>query len=241
MPDAPSRRCLTCPFRCPGVCSATPSQALRAACRAQACDLASDESLIRRHLESADPSTPSPALGLLFERHYRYVVAAVCRITGRLDLARDLAQEVFIKALLNIDRYRLDASFTTWLFAIARNCCYDHAKAAATRKEVVVDPAELPSAAVENGALRALEAKEAKRILFRLMKDARLDKTETRAFGLHYGGGMPLDAVTEHLQLRNRSGAKARIVSARRKLNRAVERWERLTGTQGTMTPLRIA
>jgi hypothetical protein len=58
-------------------------------------------------------------------------------------------------------------------------------------------------------------------------------------FGLHYAGGVPLDELTEQLRLDNRSGAKARIVSAKRKLQRAAERWERRT--QGTMTPLRMA
>jgi len=84
-----------------------------------------------------------------------------------------------------------------------------------------------------------LEQQEARRILFRLMKDARLDETETKVFGLHYAGGMPLDAVTTRLRLENRSGAKARIVSAKRKLDRAVERWKRRS--QGMMTPVRIA
>jgi RNA polymerase sigma-70 factor, ECF subfamily len=227
--DVPSRRCLTCEFRCPGVCDATPSRALRAACAVGARELASDEELVRHHLQTAGVAASSPCLGVLFERHYRYVVAAICRITGRFDLARDLAQDVFVKALLHIDSFRLDSSLTTWLFAIARNCCYDYAKGSAVRHEVSVDPEDLPSPRVENGGLRMLEIQEARRILLRLLKDARLDETETRAFGLHYAGGVPLDALTDRLRLRNRSGAKAQIVSAKRKLTRAVQRWERLT------------
>ena len=37
---------------------------------------------------------------------------------------------------------------------------------------------------------------------------------------------MPLDAITRLLGLRNRSGAKAFIVSARRKLKRAARLWK---------------
>src|SRR4029077_9895508 len=178
------------------------------------------------HLDAAAADAPSPFLGVLFERHYRYVIAAICRITGRFDMAGDLTQDVFVKALLHIDRFRLDASFTTWLFAIARNCCYDYAKTAAVRHEVLVDPADMPEAPVENAALRRLEQQDARRLLLRLMTDARLEAVEAKAFGLHYAGDVPLDVLTGRLGLENRSGAKAKIVSARRKLDRAVQRWQ---------------
>jgi RNA polymerase sigma-70 factor (ECF subfamily) len=221
------RRCTRCSFNCPGICDAEPTRVLRATCQVEPRLTSADDTLVRRHFASAAAGVPSDSLAALFQRHERFVVAAICRITGRFDLARDLAQEVFLKALLHIDRFRLDASFSTWLFAIARNCCYDYLKAAAVRREIAMDPADLPSPAVENDALRTLERDEARRILFRLIKDARLDPMETRAFGLHYVGGLPLDGVTERLRLRNRSGAKARIVSAKRKLSRAVQRWQR--------------
>ena len=239
MPAEAPRRCATCAFNCPGVCDADRSRALRAAVRAEPKWAPSDETLVRQHLDVARAGESSSCLEVLCERHYRFVVAAICRITGRVDIARDVAQDVFVKALLHLDRFRLDSSFTTWLFAIARNCCYDYARAAARRHEVAVDAPDLPAPAVENAALRALEQTEARRIVFRLIRDARLDDTETRAFGLHYAGGIPLEVVTMRLRLRNRSGAKARIVSAKRKLSRAVERLERRA--QGVMTPLRIA
>jgi hypothetical protein len=42
---------------------------------------------------------------------------------------------------------------------------------------------------------------------------------------LHYGHEMPLDAITAALGLTNTSGAKAYIVSAKRKLSTALKRW----------------
>jgi DNA-directed RNA polymerase specialized sigma24 family protein len=53
---------------------------------------------------------------------------------------------------------------------------------------------------------------------------ATLDQTEREVFTMHYGDDIPLDAITRILGLQNASGAKAYIVSARRKLARAVER-----------------
>jgi DNA-directed RNA polymerase specialized sigma24 family protein len=52
-----------------------------------------------------------------------------------------------------------------------------------------------------------------------------LDETERRVMTLHYGEDLTLDAVTRLLGLTNASGAKAYIVSARRKLSGAVRRW----------------
>ena len=49
-----------------------------------------------------------------------------------------------------------------------------------------------------------------------------LDKTEARVMMLHYGQEMPLNDVSRVLGLTNKSGAKAYIVSARRKLTAAV-------------------
>src|SRR5919202_302510 len=52
--------------------------------------------------------------------------------------------------------------------------------------------------------------------------DETLDDTEKKVFTLHYGDDVPLDAITRLLGLSNRSGAKAYIVRARRKLTRAL-------------------
>jgi hypothetical protein len=43
-------------------------------------------------------------------------------------------------------------------------------------------------------------------------------------FTLHYGDDMTLEAITRLLKLDNASGAKAYIVSARRKLDKATRR-----------------
>src|SRR5262249_23668811 len=53
-----------------------------------------------------------------------------------------------------------------------------------------------------------------------------LDQTERQGLTLHIHEEMPLDAITRLLGLRNASGAKAHIVSARRKLQEAARRWK---------------
>ena len=50
---------------------------------------------------------------------------------GDEQLSDDLAQETFIKAYVNITKFRGMASFSTWLFRIAYNVHYDYVRSLA--------------------------------------------------------------------------------------------------------------
>src|SRR5262249_18736032 len=95
-----------------------------------------------------------------------------------------------------------------------------------------VRPREAPEADMRdaepftaNEALATLKAHDARAVVQRLMNDA-LNEIEKQVMTLHYAQEMTLDAITAPLGLTNVSGAKAYIVSARRKLNAAVSRWK---------------
>ncbi|MDR7074947.1 RNA polymerase sigma factor SigW [Fictibacillus barbaricus] len=47
------------------------------------------------------------------------------RMVGNGHEAEDLAQETFLKAYRNIDKYNNDFKFSTWIFRIATNLCID--------------------------------------------------------------------------------------------------------------------
>jgi RNA polymerase sigma factor (sigma-70 family) len=181
-----------------------------------------------------EPASEERCVAVLFERYHRHVVAWACRITGSYELARDLAQEVFIKASGGIETFRGDAQVTTWLYTITRNCCRDYLRKRASRPREV-DERALAAAppVIENAALRWLEAQHAAILVRGLMQDAKLDPTEARAFRLHCGSGVPLQVVTRRLGLTNTSGARACLVSARRKLRRSAERWQRRSQRAG--------
>ena len=50
---------------------------------------------------------------------------------GDEELSKDLAQDTFLKAWLNIESFRAAAKFSTWLYRIAYNIFYDYTR---TRK-----------------------------------------------------------------------------------------------------------
>jgi RNA polymerase sigma-70 factor (ECF subfamily) len=62
----------------------------------------------------------------LIRRYERPVFALVFRMVRDRELAEDLAQETFIKALNAIDSYRPEFKFSSWIFKIANNAAIDH-------------------------------------------------------------------------------------------------------------------
>jgi RNA polymerase sigma-70 factor (ECF subfamily) len=62
----------------------------------------------------------------LIRRYERPVFALLFRMLRDRELAEDLAQETFIKALNAIESYRPEFKFSSWIFKIANNAAIDH-------------------------------------------------------------------------------------------------------------------
>jgi RNA polymerase sigma-70 factor (ECF subfamily) len=62
----------------------------------------------------------------IIRRHQKPLVNFLYRMVGDLDLALDMAQEVFTKAYLALRRFDERFRFTTWLYRIASNNAIDH-------------------------------------------------------------------------------------------------------------------
>ena len=62
----------------------------------------------------------------LIRRYERPIFALLFRMVRDRELAEDLAQETFVKALNAIDSYRPEFKFSSWIFKIANNTAIDH-------------------------------------------------------------------------------------------------------------------
>jgi RNA polymerase sigma-70 factor (ECF subfamily) len=164
----------------------------------------------------------------LFRRHYKKVVRWCLRFAGNQnqDEAYDLTQGIFVKVYGNLESFRGDSTVSTWLYSITRSECMNFIKARSARPDLVEDDIleELPDGDASSPD-RFLEREGSAQVV-RALLDQALDETEKRVFSLHYGDDVPLQVITRLLGLENRSGAKAYIVSARRKLSRAVRDWK---------------
>jgi RNA polymerase sigma-70 factor (ECF subfamily) len=185
-----------------------------------------DEELVERWHAEHDEANAESFLAELFRRHQTKVAAWCYQITGDVNSAADLAQEVFFKAFQGLQSFRKGSKFTTWLYSIARNRCLDELRSRKRRVEeaseaVTEDLGDWRTDAVDS----AFEQRQAADLMRQFVRES-LDETESKVMILHYVEELPLDSINRLLGLTNTSGAKAYIVSARRKLKRAHELWK---------------
>ncbi len=71
----------------------------------------------------------------LIERHQLPVIRTIRKMIGPHHDAEDLAQDVFVRIWNNASKYRPDAKFTTYLFAIVRNVVFSYTRSRSKRIE----------------------------------------------------------------------------------------------------------
>ncbi|WP_223879735.1 MULTISPECIES: RNA polymerase sigma factor [Paenibacillus] len=69
------------------------------------------------------------AFGHLVARYQGMVYRVCVKITGEAESAKDMAQEVFIKAYKALPSFRGQSTFSTWLYRIAYRTCLDYKRA----------------------------------------------------------------------------------------------------------------
>jgi RNA polymerase sigma-70 factor (ECF subfamily) len=188
-----------------------------------------DQELLRHYWATAGNAEREPYVNELFRRNYSKVARWCLRFASDHESAADLAQEVFTKAYQKLKSFQGQSTFSTWLFSIARNHCLNFIRAnarQATELNAEVDEKFILSIPDPRyGPHTAIEREASAKLVSDLLSE-NLDDTEKAVFTLHYGEELPLDAVTRLLGLENRSGAKAYIVSAKRKLECSVRQWK---------------
>src|SRR5882757_1205588 len=188
-----------------------------------------DEELVAQYRSTAEVRKRELCVDELFRRNYSRVARWCLRFTADRESAADLSQEIFAKAYQNLSSFQGQSKFSTWLFVIARNHCLNAVRANARQAtELKADDGEQILAGIADNSPNphSLMEQTASAHLVRKLLSEALDDTEKMVFTLHYAEEVPLDAITRLLQLENQSGAKAYIVSAKRKLARHVQQWK---------------
>src|SRR4030095_15516346 len=79
----------------------------------------SDDQIIERTLAGE-----TDAFSLLVRRWERPIYGLSLPMLGRDEDARDVCQETFLAAFRNLQKFRGDAKFSSWLYRIALNACH---------------------------------------------------------------------------------------------------------------------
>jgi RNA polymerase sigma-70 factor (ECF subfamily) len=72
----------------------------------------------------------SQAFRKLVEAHQSMVYTLAFRLLCNDEDAKDIVQETFIRAWKHLDNFKPELKFSTWLYTIAANQCYDKLKKA---------------------------------------------------------------------------------------------------------------
>lgn len=79
-----------------------------------------DERLLITRAQGGDTA----AFEALVNQHARFVYNLAFRLVRDAQEAENLSQEAFLRAWRGLPRFRLEASFTTWLYQIVTRLCY---------------------------------------------------------------------------------------------------------------------
>jgi RNA polymerase sigma-70 factor (ECF subfamily) len=89
---------------------------------------AEDVELLRRYLNG-----DVAAFDELMAAHEDRVFGICLRMLRDRDAALDAVQETFLTVFRKADRYKAEAAFSTWLYRVAVNTCYDQLRKAKRR------------------------------------------------------------------------------------------------------------
>src|SRR4029077_1594841 len=62
----------------------------------------------------------------LVRQYDRAVLRLAVHLTGSQEDGQDIYQEAFLRAYINLARFRFECSFYTWIYRIVTNLCLDH-------------------------------------------------------------------------------------------------------------------
>jgi RNA polymerase sigma-70 factor (ECF subfamily) len=66
------------------------------------------------------------AWNMLINAYSKSVYNIALNFFAERDIASDVTQEIFIKIYHNLDKFREEKNFSSWVFAISRNYCIDY-------------------------------------------------------------------------------------------------------------------
>jgi RNA polymerase sigma-70 factor (ECF subfamily) len=150
------------------------------------------------------------------------VLRLALRLTGSESDAQDIHQEAFLKVYKKLDGFRFECSFSTWIYRIATNVCFDYlrrnrARSKSTPIEVNDNESlnQLSDDRPGNNPERQLLDQELRAQILRALQ--RLTPRERMVFDLRHFQGLRLRSVSEILNA-SEASVKMSFFRATRKL-----------------------
>lgn len=158
----------------------------------------------------------------LIRRHQQRVFAVAARILRKREDIEDISQQVFVKAYFSIKRFDQRAAFSTWLYKITVNECWDLLRKKKVRPLLYeADLSEEQSQQVTAAeGLRSTEPDILERLSARQRVEqllAGLDERDRLMLILKEVEGLSIEEIGETMEI-NANTVKVRLFRARRKI-----------------------
>ena len=184
-----------------------------------------DETALIRAAQAGDQD----AFGQLVRAYDRSVLQLAMNLLRSPDDAQDVYQEAFLRVYRNLNNFRFDCSFHTWLYRIVTNLCLDQMRRRKVRKEEptvvptgegVVDRAEnLAEARPDGDPQRSLYAGQLRRKIKEVLGG--LTPRERMVFEMRHYQGLRLRNIGEILGT-SEEAAKNCLFRANQKMRAAL-------------------
>jgi RNA polymerase sigma-70 factor (ECF subfamily) len=177
-----------------------------------------DERQLVRKAQKGDKA----AFETLVQRHQHRVFAVARGILKRQEDVEDIAQQVFVKAYFSLKRFDQRAAFSTWLYKITVNECWDLLRKRKARPLIYEsDFSEEQSrqyTATDREASRAPDTSDRMAMRERLENMlGQLDKRDRAMLVLKEVEGFSVEEIAESMGL-NANTVKVRLFRARRRI-----------------------
>src|SRR5579862_2944846 len=170
----------------------------------------------------------------LVRRHQHRVVAVAGGILRQREDVEDIAQQVFVKAYFSLKRFDQRAAFTTWLYKITVNECWDLLRKRKVRPlvyeaELSEEQAKIYQASedVEDGAPDISDTLAAREQVEKLMEC--LEERDRMMLMLKEVQGFSVEEIAAILEI-NGNTVKVRLFRARQKITDRMKRLKRGAG-----------
>lgn len=174
-----------------------------------------DGELVRLHRNAPDPQTSEDALTELFSRYRDRLYVWCYRRVGNQEAALDMTQETLMAAFRALPAFEGKAEFSSWLYSIARNRCVSALRTPRLLVDEESDPERVPDPGIDPE--EELEMRRQEEDTLDLLNTA-LDPEERTALWMRCYEGVSVEEITRAMDLTDKSGARALLQRARRKL-----------------------
>lgn len=145
-----------------------------------------------------------PSFEQILDMYYNYLFKFTLKQVNDIELAKDLTQDVFVKAHDNYSKYDPDkSSIKTWLFKIANNHIINYWKSAyhntksyqEINHELILGDEDI---------LASIIQKEDVAVIMGLMKEC-LNKRNTKIMNLYFFSQLPTEEIADTLSMNQKT------------------------------------